>query len=394
MSYLSKKITSTHSYSLVRGVHQEFTARYRHFGYTQKAKKMGARNLNSSELKAELRKRLSSRRIKRPAKSKGDMHIFLASKMGNWETILPVSLKSFGRVTVYDWTQKGFDHLSPNWLTCRQQMYDDMLGEFKKANQIQPVDAVVGYLSGNTCSPATLREMANEGATIFNFCLDDKLQFPGKKYGGRYRSPAGIAEAVDLNLTSAPDSTIKYVCHGGLAYFWPEAACPEIHKPYNLPYKYDVSFIGARYGWRPRFIEKLHKKGINVVCFGNGWDNGPLTKEGMIKLYSESRINLGFSGIGHSRRLMCLKGRDFEVPMSGGLYLTQSNPELSLVFKSGEEILTYEGHEDCAKTIKNILSNPKKAELIRNAGRERCLKDHTYQARWEDIFKLAGLLKP
>ncbi len=137
----------------------------------------------------------------------------------------------------------------------------------------------------------------------------------------------------------------------------------------------------------------MAKYGIKIECFGQGWPNGSLSDEEMVKLYSRSKINLGFSGIGYSKKLMCLKGRDFEVPASGGLYLTQNNPELSLVFDIGKEILTYKDEEDCAMTIKEILANPQKAANIRKAGRERCLRDHSYEARWTDLFTTVSVLR-
>lgn len=257
----------------------------------------------------------------------------------------------------------------------------------------KPIDAVVGYLSGYTVSPNALAEMSRTGGVMFNFCWDDKLYFRGKMIGGRWTGPAAIASAIDLNLTNAPDSRIKYVAEGGLAMFWPEAAHPEIHKPYNLPFEYDVSFVGSKYGWRPRFIQKLLKLGIKVTCFGNGWDNGPLSDEEMIKLYSRSKINLGFGGVGYSKKLMCLKGRDFEVPMSGGLYLTQDNTELSLVYEVGKEIVTYKDERDCAEKIEWLLSNPDEAAIIREAGRKRALKDHTWEKRFEKVFRLAGIME-
>ena len=65
--------------------------------------------------------------------------------------------------------------------------------------------------------------MAQAGAVIFNFSLDDKLHFPGQILGGRFTNTAALAHVVDLNLTNSPDSIIKYMVHGGLATFWPEA---------------------------------------------------------------------------------------------------------------------------------------------------------------------------
>jgi len=227
---------------------------------------------------------------------------------------------------------------------------------------------------------------------VLNFSWDDKLHFRGRMYGDRWTGPAALSSVVDINLTNSPGSIMKYTIEGGLAMFWPEAACPNIHKPYNLPFKYDVSFVGKRYGYRPKFITNLRKAGINVTCFGNGWGNGSLSNEEMIKVYSRSRINLGFASVGYSKNLMCLKGRDFEIPMSGGLYLTQDNPELSFVYKIGKEVITYRDEIDCVKKIRWLLDNPKEAEKIRKAGRKRALKEHSWERRFENIFSIIGLL--
>lgn len=119
----------------------------------------------------------------------------------------------------------------------------------------------------------------------------------------------------------------------------------------------------------------------------------PLSDEDAVKLYSRSRINLGFGGVGHSRKLVCLKGSDFEVPMSGGLYLTQDNPELSLVYEVGKEILTYKNEKDCAEKIMWLLANPEQAAKILEAGRKRALKNHTMEKRFERIFRLTGIME-
>jgi hypothetical protein len=254
--------------------------------------------------------------------------VFLAYPLTNWEGVLPRALAPFGRVTAFEWRSLGFDDRRPDWLAQRDGMQAAMLDAFSRANAEQRIDAVVAYVSGRDAAPETLTALGRAGAVVFNMCWDDKLGFPGRMLGGRHEGTAAIAHAVDLNLTNAPESIVKYAVHGGLALFWPEAAHPEVHRPFDVPFDIDVSFAGACYGRRPR-------------CHGRGWPNGAVTDDQMIELYSRSRINLGFGGVGHSRRLMCLKGRDFEVPMSGGLYLTQDNPELGLVYDVGREIVTY-----------------------------------------------------
>ena len=365
----------------------------RSLDFYREAAKKRPYSLEKNNVVAALKKRFLAKGINPTRKRKGDLNIFLAFGLSNWERILPVALQPFGKVNIFEWRSMGFDDYSRDWLKCRDRMNVEMLKSFHKANLERPVDAVIGYLSGYNTDPKILSEIGKDGAVIFNFCWDDKLNFPGQRVKGRYTSPAAVASAVDLNLTNSPESIIKYVVHGGLAMFWPEAAHPDIHKPYDLSFQYNVSFVGGKYGWRPKFIEKLKRTGINVTCFGNSWENGPLSDEEMVKLYSRSRINLGFAGVGHSKKLMCLKGRDFEVPISGGLYLTQDNPELSLVYGTGKEIVTYRDEKDCGERIKWLLANPDEADKIRKAGRKRALKNHTWEKRFEDVFRLAGVME-
>lgn len=377
---------------LVKAMLQERRAASELGYYRRQAIRKEITSLEGKALVDALRKRLKARAISQTTKQKGNLHIFLGYYMSNWESVLLNALKSFGKVTEFEWRGYGFDDRSLNWLAYRERMNDTMLNAFYKVHNKRPVDVVVGYFSGYNTNPSIVRKMGQSGATIFNFCWDDKLSFRGKMVGGRWTGPAALVSAVDLNLTNAPECCIKYMVEGGLAMFWPEAAHPEIHKPYNIPFEYDVSFVGGKYGWRPKFIAKLKRTGINVATFGNGWSNGPLSDEEMVKLYSRSRINLGFSAIGHSKKLMCLKGRDFEIPMSGGLYLTQDNPELSLVYDVNKEILTYRDERDCVEKITYLLNHSQEAAKIRKAGRERALKHHTWERRFEQIFKMAGLL--
>jgi hypothetical protein len=60
--------------------------------------------------------------------------------------------------------------------------------------------------------------------------------------------------------------------------------------------------------------------GIEVEAFGFGWPNGSLSTREMVRKYSRSKINLGFGGVANLSDTYCLKGRDFEIPMSRGLY--------------------------------------------------------------------------
>jgi spore maturation protein CgeB len=179
---------------------------------------------------------------------------------------------------------------------------------------------------------------------------------------------------------------------GALPVYLPEGANPDLHRPSELPKSIDVSFVGQCYGNRPGIIRRLDAEGIRVETFGYGWPNGPLSTEEMVRLYAKSRINLGFGGVEGHEGAYCLKGRDFEIPMSGGLYLTEYHPELERMYDLGKEIVTYRGFDDLLTNIRHLLSDPQRAEAIRQAGFRRARRDHSWEMRFERVFTLMNLI--
>lgn len=122
---------------------------------------------------------------------------------------------------------------------------------------------------------------------------------------------------------------------------------------------------------------------------------GTLSDTEMIQLYSRSKINLGFSTCGNTHqtgeRIVQVRLRDFEVPMSGGFYMVEYMEELEGFFDIGKEVVCYEGPEDLAEKIKYYLAHDDERGQIRKAGYERCLRDHTWHKRFEMVFKEMGL---
>jgi spore maturation protein CgeB len=115
----------------------------------------------------------------------------------------------------------------------------------------------------------------------------------------------------------------------------------------------------------------------------------------MIQMYSRSKINLGFSSCNTDdaeERILQIRLRDFEVPMSGGFYLVEYMEELEEFFEIGKEIVCYTGPEDLVEQVKYYLRHDSEREKIRRAGHERCLRDHTWQKRFEMAFKQMGII--
>lgn len=327
------------------------------------------------------------------AKKKGELSIIALYHHYNWENeALKPSLSEFGRVRHYDWWEK-FNHQSKDWhRSLKAAMNRDLVRQVSTWMAEEKADVIFAYLSGEIVEPATLQEIRGHGVPLINLALNDKEHFVGKVRKGRAWGARDICRYFDLCWTSTEDALIKYCVEDARPIYLPEGANPQIHRPQEIEKTIDVSFVGQCYGNRAAVINELQNRGIAVQAYGIGWPDGPLTTEEMVRMYSKSKINLGFGGIAGYKDTYCLKGRDFEIPMSGGLYLTEDHPELRLAFHPGEEILTYSGIDDLMQKIKYYLAHPAEADLIRTKGYERCLREHTWEGRFSKIFRLLGLI--
>lgn len=358
--------------------------------YVQKFTELGLSIPDEQTLKQELKKRFPHLAVK----AKGKLSIIALYHHYNWENeALKPSLEKFGRVRHYDWFNR-FNHQSKGWhKSLKAAMNQDLIYRINTWMDEEKADVIFSYLSGEIIEPEILQAIRSHGVPLVNLALNDKEHFVGKIRFGRAFGARDICRYFDLCWTSTEDALIKYCVEGALPVYLPEGANPQIHKPYDIKKTIDVSFVGQCYGNRATVIAELQNRGIAVKAYGLGWPDGPLSTEEMVKMYSKSKINLGFGGVAGFKETYCLKGRDFEIPMSGGLYLTEDHQELNLFFKPGEDILTYSNIDELVSKIDYYLDHPIEAQSIRSKGYERSLREHTWESRFNKIFRLMGLLK-
>jgi spore maturation protein CgeB len=210
-----------------------------------------------------------------------------------------------------------------------------------------------------------------------------------------------------------------YQAMGARPIYCQEAANPTIYKPFDLPLEFDVTFVGQAYGERPLLIRDLLNHGIRVHVWGHGWKkpdarwmpretyeailaipeglrNDPLTDEELVKMYSRSKINLGFSTCGDTHlaggdRVVQVRLRDFEVPMAGGFYMVEAIEELAGFFDLEREIVGYRGAADLREKIRYYLAHDDAREAVRVAGMARAHRNHTWQKRFQEAFAAMGL---
>jgi spore maturation protein CgeB len=326
-------------------------------------------------------------------KEKGSLKILAIYHHYNWENeALRPSLEKFGQVRHYDWFEQ-FNHQKKDWHhSGREEMNRSLVKRVEQWTKQDTTDVVFTYLSGELVTPETVRALRNCGAPLVNLALNDKEHFVGKIRHGQAMGSRDICRHFDICWTSTEDAVKKYCVEGATPIYLPEGANPEIHAPYDMKKTIDVSFVGQCYGNRSETIKRLESQGIHVEAYGYGWPNGPLSTEDMVCMYSKSKINLGFGGVISHSDTYCLKGRDFEIPMSGGLYVTEYHPELEKFYDPGSEIVTYNGFDDLITKIRFLLSDPEKAEEIRKKGLGRARREHSWEMRFQKIFNLLGLI--
>lgn len=346
--------------------------------------------------------------------------------------------QTFQNTNSLDPAQKAFT------TTNRPKVSRELLRQVKAAHSVKPLDLFFSYFYDACVLPQTIEEIKALGIKTVNWYCD-----------GAYllHLVSEISPHYDWCLVPEKFRLDDYRAMHANPIYCQEAANPNIYQPYDLPVEYEVAFVGQAYGERPAYIRYLLDQGIAVRVWGRSWDSfatgkkvnplararfiagklttrygwqilferlnglkmgqtpggvssrrvslpddcigGVLSDEEMVKLYSRTKINLGFSTVARTyetgQRLVQVRLRDFEVPMSGGFYMVEYMEELEEFFEIGKEIVCYKDAADLAVKIKYYLSHDAEREAIRQAGYQRCLRDHSWQKRFEQAFAAMGL---
>lgn len=226
---------------------------------------------------------------------------------------------------------------------------------------------------------------------IINISMDDRHTYwLEPKTAGTF----GLVPVLDLALTAAPECVDWYLKEGIPSLFFPEASSGTFYFPMGLDKPYDVGFIGGKYGVREELVNYLVENGINVVTFGKGWANGHLPLADVNRFFNQCKMVLGVGTIRSCTDFYALKLRDFDVPMSGSLYITHNNPDLRELFLADEEMIFYDNKVELLQKVKYYLSNPVRIREIAARGCERAARDHSYRKRFLDLFHFIGIPEP
>jgi len=381
-----------------RQLEREYAARRDH--YATIARERGLSYVEDAST-AAARARIKGRGWKMVRRKIGEVHTFAFVPRIDWHAALLPDLRELGPVTEFDYAALGykwdeFRASDRRGLARRKEVNDLVLPALRRAHAERPVDWFFAYASGLELSADTLRRITDElGIPTVGMCLDDKHAWTGPWMGDHHAGQKDIAPHFDLSWTSASVACEWYLAEGARPLYMPEGFDASLYKPMQVPRDIPVSFVGANYGFRPKVIKHLKRHAIPIEAYGAGWPNGYASgAEKVVELFNRSRINLGMGGIMHSETLTNLKGRDFDIPgTGGGVYLTSYNADLARHFDVGREILCYATRDEMVEQMRYYLARPQLCEEIARRGRARCLSEHRWLHRYLKIARALGLVE-
>lgn len=244
------------------------------------------------------------------------------------------------------------------------------------------------YADSAYISPQLLSKLAERGIWTVVMGLDDKHRLYERNQYGMRIGQAAIYSHCDLAWTTWRLGADIILQLGGTPWYAPPGADPEFFHPIECDRDIDVVFIGQAYGIRFEIVRFLQLRGFHIETFGSGWPHGFVSHEEMVQLFSRAKIVLGVGAVQSTEKLQHLKGRDFDVPMCGAVYLTSYNPELSDWFEIGREVLCYSSPENCAEVMSWLLKRTDVQETVRRAALLRSRNEHTWEIRLSRLLSL------
>jgi len=224
---------------------------------------------------------------------------------------------------------------------------------------------------------------------IINICMDDRHSY--WLFGSRKLGTYGILDQVDLVLSTSSETVNWCLKENTPAIFFPLGSSLDFFYPMDTIKKYEVGFVGAKYGIREKIVNAMLDHGIKVETYGKGWKNGKLPLSDTNKFFNECEIILGVGTISGCKYFYNMKLRDFDALMSGGAYLTHNNSDLKTLF--GDGIILCDTINDFVEKTKFYLKQKNELELIREKGFKVVKNKYTYEKSFLRVFKIIGIKK-
>ena len=189
-----------------------------------------------------------------------------------------------------------------------------------------------------------------------------------------------VKEFVDIYRSSGVQAYRLPIATNDL-FFHPVPPRPE--------YECDVLLLGAVHEDRIKPVKALVEH-FNTHVYGENWEKYGINNRGF--LFGEdtlSALNSAKVAVIFPRTVSGFKAVKigiFDFLAAGCLVATEDFPDLHEYFQVGREIVAFKDEDDMLKKIRYYLDNPKEADAIRKAGREKVIKNYTWQKVWPNVL--------
>jgi spore maturation protein CgeB len=248
---------------------------------------------------------------------------------------------------------------------------------------------------GNQVSPKTIARLRKvSDAAIVCWC-QDQMTTMGRQFllGSEY-------DAVFVKDRYMQDLFSRMI-RSSTFYYLPEACNPRVHRPVALgadergTYDCDVMIAGTLYYYRQEILRQLTDFKVKVwgsrpdwLLYRLAFDHPAreIVCDEKARAVAGARICLNTLHYAEVDGLNC---RAFEIAGCGGFQLITQVPVLAEHFEVGQEIVAFRSTSDLTELIRHYLDHPESAAQIARAGQVRVHREHTYERRLQEIFRIA-----
>lgn len=262
-------------------------------------------------------------------------------------------------------------------------------------------DLAIFSLYTDQFDPETVNSLRQYTKT-FCFFHDDTWRIDYSRFWARH-----------FDYFSTPDiyGERKYAAIGlPNAIHFPFGCNEHLYRRLDVQKRYDVSFVGGWHPYREWLVKRLRRAGVSVEVAGYRWPRGVVEHEEMVRIFNQSRINLNLSNstswdvrylisspygiVNHIRSRKTveqLKARIFEINGCGAFQLSYYVEGLERHYDIGTEIAIYVDPDDLVDKVVAYLADDALRNSMAGAGYTRTLRDHTFSARFLNVFRRMGL---
>jgi spore maturation protein CgeB len=109
------------------------------------------------------------------------------------------------------------------------------------------------------------------------------------------------------------------------------------------------------------------------------------------EIWNRSKISYTPLGASVNPSQLQIKGRIFEMGLSGTMMLCQDSPAIERYYECGKEFISFGDLDECIDKVRHYLSNEADRRRIAEAYYRRTTREHLWEHRWNRLFEDIGL---